>query len=119
MGWESMPVDEVRRTGDVELCGFVEERNGRWASLTVFGSALDEHESEADAREHVLAEGLSALTERWTLFERATGRAEVACILEANPTQVTVARDYYALPGVPTLTITAAQLASGEWELRR
>jgi hypothetical protein len=30
---------------------------------------------------------------------------------------VTVARGYYSLPGVPTLTITAAQLSSGEWEM--
>ncbi len=112
-------MDEVRRPGDDELCGFVDERDGGWVSLTVFGAPLEEHESGSAAREHVLAEGLGALTERWTLVEGATGRSEVACILEANPTQVTVARDYYALPGVPTLTITAEQLASGEWQLRR
>lgn len=87
--------------------------------MTVFGAVLDEHGSEADARAHILAEGLASLTERWTLFEGATGLAEVACIIEANPSQVTVARDYFVHPGVPTLTITAAQLASGEWELRR
>jgi hypothetical protein len=31
---------------------------------------------------------------------------------------VTLARDYYSMPGVPTITITAAQLESGEWEMR-
>lgn len=44
---------------------------------------------------------------------------EVVCIQEANPTTVTVARGYYSMPGVPTLTITAQQLASGEWVMRR
>jgi hypothetical protein len=38
---------------------------------------------------------------------------------EANAAAVTVARGYYSMPGVPTLTITAAQIASGEWEIRR
>ena len=41
------------------------------------------------------------------------------CIQEANPASVTVARGYHSLPGVPVLTITAAQLATGEWELHR
>ena len=47
------------------------------------------------------------------------GAEEVVCIQEANPTTVTVARGYYSMPGVPTLTITAQQLASGEWVMRR
>ena len=40
-------------------------------------------------------------------------------IQEVNPESVTVARGYYSLPGVPTLTLTTRQLAGGEWELRR
>ena len=47
------------------------------------------------------------------------GDEQVVCIQEANPASVTVALDYYSLPGVPTLTISSAQLESGEWELRR
>ena len=42
----------------------------------------------------------------------------MVCIQEAHPGAVTVARGYYSLPGVPTLTITADQLATGEWQLR-
>lgn len=112
-------MDEVRRATDDELCGFVDRRDGRWLALTVFGAVLGGHGGEAAARDHVLAEGLASLTERWTLVEGATGEEEVACILEANPLQVTVARDHYAMPGVPTLTISADQFAAGEWELRR
>jgi hypothetical protein len=41
----------------------------------------------------------------------------VVCIQEANAAAVTVALGYYSLPGVPTQTITAAQLRSGEWEM--
>ena len=110
---------EVRRPDDDELCGLVDEQADGWHACTVFGVTLGRHDDEAAARDQVLREGLSALTERWTLVDGATGEAEVACILEANPTSVTVARDYYPLAGVPTLTITAAQLAAGEWQLRR
>lgn len=112
-------MDEVRRAGDGELCGFVDERDGRWLALSVFGAVLGEHRHEVDAWDRVLTEGLASLTERWTLVYGPTAREEVACILEANPSQVTVARGYDALPGVPTLTITAGQLTSGEWALRR
>jgi hypothetical protein len=72
-----------------------------------------------DAVDQVLSEGLASLTERWTLRARDGGDAEVVLIQEANATEVTVALGYYSLPGVPTLTITAAQLAAGEWELHR
>ena len=44
---------------------------------------------------------------------------QVVCIQEATVDAVTVALDDYSLPGVPTLTITSAQLAAGEWELER
>jgi hypothetical protein len=111
-------VDEVRRRTDHELCGFVEQRAGQWSALTVFGALLGQHDSRADAVEHVLDDGLDSLADRWTLRPRQ-GDEEVVCIQEANPDSVTVTRGYYSLPGVPTLTITAAQLAAGEWELHR
>ncbi len=85
----------------------------------MFGATLGEHRNEPEARDQVLTEGLASLTERWTLLEVATGAEEVVCILEADPSRVLVARGYYSLPGVPTLTISAAQIASGEWDLRR
>jgi hypothetical protein len=112
-------VEELRRQSDGELCGHVEERGGQWYALTVFGAVLGRHDRREDAAEHVRAEGLASLAERWTLRHRDSGEEEVVCIQEANAGVVTVARGYYSMPGVPTLTITAAQIASGAWELRR
>ena len=110
---------EVRREEDDELCGLVDERGARWVALTVFGGALGEHDRREDAVEQVLGHGLASLADRWTLRHPATGEEEVVCIQEANPSRVTVARGYYSMPGVPTLTITADELRAGEWELRR
>ena len=110
---------EVRRPDDDELCGHVEPRDGRWCALTVFGAVLGSHDTREAATKQVLDEGLASLAERWTLRHGETGDEELVCIQEANPSAVTVALGYYSLPGVPTRTITAGQLASGEWELRR
>lgn len=112
-------MDEVRRADDDELCGLVGEREGRWVACTVFGGLLGTHDDCEAAVAQVLAEGLASLAERWTLRNGATDEEEVACILEANPAEVTVARDYYAGPGVPTLTITLADLQAGTWSLTR
>jgi len=112
-------VEEVRRASDDELCGFVERRDGSWCSIAVFGVVLAHHDSRDLAVGHVLDIGLEVLAQRWTLRSRETGAEEVVCIQEATPGSVTVALGYYSLPGVPTLTITAEQIASGEWELRR
>ena len=112
-------VDEVRRGTDNELCGHVEQRDGRWLALTIFGVALGEHEERGEAVSQVLDDGLALLAERWTLRNGETGEEEIVCIQEANAARVVVARGYYAMPGVPTLAITREQLARGEWELRR
>ena len=112
-------MDEVRRPGDGELCGHVEEREGQWYALTVFGSALGRHDRRQAATDQVLTEGLASLAGRWTLRDGGSGEEEIVCIQEANATAVTVARGYYSMPGVPSLTITAAQITSGEWELYR
>ena len=110
---------EVRRTSDGELCGYVEPRADQWCALAVFGAVLGRHEHRHDAVDQVLTEGLASLAERWTLRRGGGGEEEVVCIQEANAASVTVALGYYSLPGVPTLTITAAQIESGEWELYR
>jgi len=112
-------MEEVRRSSDDELCGFVDERGERWLALTVFGAALGEHSSRQAAVDRVLAEGLASLAERWILRHSADGTERVVCIQEANADAVTVALDFYSLPGVPTLTISAAQFAAGEWEMFR
>jgi hypothetical protein len=110
-------MEEVRRPDDDELCGFVDERDGKWHALTVFAATLGVHDDRDDAVAHVLTEGLASLAERWML--RRDGEEEIVCIQEANPARVTVALGYYSLPGVPTLTITADQLASGELRFSR
>jgi hypothetical protein len=112
-------MDPIRRTSDDELCGYVEQRGAHWYSLTVFGGVIGDHEARSDAVVHVLDAGLASLAERWVLRDRHTGVEEVVCIQEANAQSVTLARGYYSLPGVPTLTISVDQLVSGEWELSR
>jgi hypothetical protein len=112
-------VDEVRRPSDGELCGHVEARDGQWYALTVFGAVLGRHDRRQEATNQVLTDGLPSLAERWTLRHADSGDEEIVCIQEANAAAVTVARGYYSLPGVPTVTITAAQITSGEWELSR
>lgn len=114
-----MPMDQVRRPEDRELCGHVELRDGRWCALTVFGAVLGCHDVRNAAVNEVLTEGLSSLSEWWTLRHGESNEDEVVCIQEAHPGAVTVARGYYSLPGVPTVTITAGQLATGEWQLWR
>ncbi len=107
---------EVRRD-DGELCGFVARRGGRWRSVTAFGAALAEHDSESDARAHVASEGLRVLADRWTLIDRSTGEEQVVCIQQISPIELTLALGFYSLPGVPTLTIRVDDLEAGRWHL--
>jgi len=109
----------VRRPDDDELCGHVEQRDGHWCALAVFGAVLGRHDSRAAATQQLLEEGLASLAERWILRNGANGDEEIVCILEANASSVTLALGYYSMPGVPTLTISSRALASGEWELHR
>lgn len=111
-------MEELRRPSDGELCGHVDRRDGRWCALTVFGAVLGSHDRREHAVEQVLAEGLASLAERWTLRRGEHGEAEVVCIQEANAAGVTVALGYYSMPSVPILTISAEQLAVGEWDMR-
>ena len=109
---------EVRRD-DGELCGFVAHHGGRWQSLAVFGGLLGVHDREDHARQHVTTVGLSALADHWTLIDRATGDEQLVCIQQASPVEITVALDYYSLPGVPTMTISVEDLRAGRWHLER
>lgn len=112
-------MDQIRRTDDGELCGHVDERGKEWFALTVFGAELGRHDYRDQAVDQVLTDGLASLAERWMLRPGGGGEAEVVCIQEANPSGVTVGLGYYSLPGMPSITITVAQLATGEWELTR
>ncbi len=110
-------VEALRRPSDGELCGYVEQRDGQWHALTVFGAVLGSHDQRASAASQVLDEGLASLAERWTLRHGESGEEELVCIKEVSGDAVTLARGYYSLPGVPTLTITKDQIDAGEWEL--
>ena len=110
-------MEALRRPSDGELCGYVEQRDGRWHALTVFGAVLGSHDQRAGAARQVLDDGLSSLAARWTLRHGGSGEEEVVCIQEVDDGAVTLALGYYSLPGVPTLTITRDQLAAGEWQL--
>ena len=112
-------MESVARPHDGGLCGFVAERDDRWAALVVFGAALGTHDRREDAIRQVREDGLATLAERWTLVNGETGDEEVVVIVEANTSAVMVARGYYSLPGVPTVTVTAEEIAAGRWRLRQ
>ena len=112
-------MEPVFRPEDGELCGHVEERDGSWCALVVFGAELGRHTTRDEAIAQVLADGLAALADRWTLLQRDDDAGQIVCIQEANARSVTVALDYYSMPGVPTLTIAAADVAAGIWTLHR
>ena len=108
-------MEEVRRPEDDELCGHVTEVDGTWRALTVFGAELGTHPTRIDAEQQVLADGLAALADRWTLRNTETGEEDIVCLLEAHDGSVTLSRGYY--PGPPDLTLTRAELARGPWSL--
>lgn len=109
---------EVRRDHDGELCGFVHRSDHGWDALTVFGGVLGTHETQLKAHDEVLAIGLASLAERWWYREAPSADWQVVCIQEASPRSVRLALDYYSMPGVPTVTLTTEQLASGGAALR-
>jgi hypothetical protein len=112
-------MEEIRRSADGELCGFAEAGDGCWRARSVFGAVLGVHDHKTDAVEQVRDEGLASLTERWVL-DRLDGEPEtVVCVVEANPTGVMLALDYYPMPGVPTLWVTSAEIIEGSILLRR
>ena len=105
-------VFEIRRDEDGELCGFVDRADDGWMSLSVFGGTLAVLADRTTATAHVLERGLASLAEHWWLRDRPDGEWRAVCILEASPTSVRVALDYYSMPGVPTQTIERAELGS-------
>ncbi|MEZ5225911.1 MAG: hypothetical protein R2710_04365 [Acidimicrobiales bacterium] len=110
---------EIRRDHDNELCGFVKPSDDVWLACTVFGAAIGRHAEQEQAIDQVLAEGLSSLTDHWSLTNTATGETELVRIQEANPTSVTVALGYYSLPGVPSVRIERQAIDAGEWRFER
>ena len=87
--------------------------------MTIFGGRLGTHDRREDAERQVLDVGLASLAERWTLIDTDSGEEQVVCIQQASPAAVTLALDYYSLPGVPTMTVSRHDLADGRWQLQR
>ncbi len=119
-------MDEVRRDGDGELCGYVrrnDDEDGRWQAMTVFRGVLGAFDDEDAAHGHVLAEGLVAVADRWTLVDRDAAPGDqteqIVCIQQMSPDEVTLALGYSSLPGVPTLTLATDELGDGRWSLER
>lgn len=102
---------------DGELCGFIRPHAGGWEALTVFGAVIERLATQSEAKAFVADRALAALAERW-LLERPGHEEHVVCIQEAAPDGVTIALDYYSMPGVPTLRIGRDQIDSGEVVLR-
>lgn len=111
-------MESIRRD-DGELCGHVARCGDRWAALTVFGGVLGEHAGRESAVEQVLSEGLASLADRWTLRNGETGEEQSVCIREASPSEVTLALDFYDMPGTPVVSIGVGDLESGVWSLSR
>lgn len=105
-------MDEVRRD-DGELCGFVVGVANGWESRTVFGAVLRVHETRQEAVEYLVHHGLAVLAEHWTYHSVPNGDGEIACIVEASPTGVTIVVDYYPTPGAPRFTLTPEQVRAG------
>jgi hypothetical protein len=104
---------EVRRSSDGELCGHVRLNAGGWHALTVFGGRLGVHPDQETAIAHVHDQGLASLAERWWYRPDPSAEWQVVCIQEASTDAVRIALDFYSLPGVPTVTLTRQELASG------
>jgi hypothetical protein len=110
---------EVRRDEDYELCGFVAEAGDRWLAMIVFGAELGHRADYDEAVQLVLNEGLASLADHWMLSGPDVDGEQIVCIQQASQGSVTLALDYYSMPGVPSLTLSADQLRSGLWTLLR
>lgn len=110
----------IIRADDGELCGFVHGQGRMWRALSVFGGELAVHADEATAEFVVRELGLASLAERWLLTTSdGASDEQIVCIQEASPEGVTLALDYYSMPGVPTRRVTRDELDTGAVRLRR
>jgi prolyl-tRNA editing enzyme YbaK/EbsC (Cys-tRNA(Pro) deacylase) len=106
-------MDPIRRADDDELLGYVNEVTGAWQALTVFGGTLGERTDRASAEQLVHERGMSSLADHWYYRATPTDAWQVVVLVEAHPGRVRIALDYYSMPGVPTVDVTAADLAAG------
>lgn len=95
-------LQEVRRTTDDELCGYIAQRGGAHVALTVFHGELATFDSDALARQHVLDHGLASLHRHWHFRNSPQEEWQLVLIQEARPGWARIVLGYYSLPGVPT-----------------
>jgi hypothetical protein len=82
----------VYRHEDDELLGYVEQRDGTYAALTIFGATIATATTQEEATAILHEQGLSVLTRQWEYFE-AADKAWLPCmIIEASTATVRVAR---------------------------
>ncbi len=110
---------EIRRDEDGELCGYVVAAGDGWRALTVFGGDLARCATYDDAVRTVLDDGLPSLAEHWILTGPGIDGDQIVCIQNVSPGAVSLALDYYSVPGTPSMTLSTADLRSGTWSLRR
>lgn len=102
-------MDEIRRD-DGELCGHVTGSTDGWTALAVFGGVLGHHPTRDAAMDQVLEDGLASLARHWQYRAGDGDEWQIVCIQEATTQSVRIALDYYSMPGVPTVTLTRAQV---------
>ena len=104
---------EIRRDDDGELCGFVERDGDDWFAMSVFGGRLASFTTRVAAEAHVIERGLASLAEHWHYRASPDDDWQIVCIIEARPSAVRIALDYYSMPGVPTVTLGPDDFAAG------
>jgi hypothetical protein len=107
-------LEEVRRSNDGELEGFIRPVAAGFEALTVFHGVLGRTSSAEAARAVVHARGLASLADHWYWWSRIAREWRVVLPQEARPGFVRIALGYYALAGVPTAIVTADDLALGD-----
>lgn len=103
----------VRRPSDGESLGSVRRLDDGWVAETVFGGRLATSPNRSEALERVESDGLAALAQRWWYRASPEAAWEVALVQEAWPGRAILVLGPYALPGMPTRTVTRADLESG------
>jgi len=100
-------MEQIRRSGDDELCGFISLNDGNWTAHTVFGGVLAEGLDRVAAEALVREIGLTSLSDRWQYRASSEADWQTVLIIEASPQSVTLALGYYSLPGVETVRLSA------------
>ncbi len=106
-------MEEVRRADDDELLGYVVDADGSWQALTVFHGRLAVRDGRAEAEEVVRSRGLVSMSDRWYYRAAPDADWQVVVLQEAQPGRVRLALGRYSERGVPTVVVTAEDLAEG------